>query len=126
MTTHDEHGKTVQTEVERLRDLNDKLQARIADLMADNDKLRQSCARADDRIEKLIDENQRLSRGLNAAGMWTWAKPSDDPVERTGVKRIAEEILMCATTHDPHSRLLGNVHAKDFARLCRWVLKEEP
>jgi hypothetical protein len=41
------------------------------------------------------------------------------------IKKIAEELRICACSWEPNVRLLGNVNAKDIEHLCNYVIYEE-
>ena len=38
------------------------------------------------------------------------------------IKRIAEELRICASSWEPNVKLLGNVSAKDIKYLCNYVI----
>jgi hypothetical protein len=41
------------------------------------------------------------------------------------IKRIAEELRICACSWEPNAKLLGNVSAKDIEYLCDYLIYEE-
>ena len=41
------------------------------------------------------------------------------------IKRIAEELRICASSWEPNVKLLGNVSAKDIKYLCNYVIYGE-
>ena len=41
------------------------------------------------------------------------------------IKKIAEELRICACSWEPNAKLLGNVSAKDIEHLCNYVIYKE-
>lgn len=45
--------------------------------------------------------------------------------EYEDIKKIAEELRICASSWDTNTKLLGNVSAKDIIHLCDYVIYDK-